>query len=337
MSRVFAIAALAAIGGSLCAGSSSPAAITSASGRQIAFISSLTSGRLALVNTHGVPVRSLTKARDVSAFDWSPDGAKLVFVRQILVGYDRDEEVTRPTIFVVNADGSSPRRLSPQGVWDEDPEWSPDGQKIVFTRTSDLVDGLANDIWVMRADGSGARRLTRHRVLDREATWSPDGRKIAWVRSWPDALHVMVMNADGTDQHRLLTSKLQATNPAWAPDGRLLAVTGFDTKEVYTVAPDGSDLKRVVKRAEFDTTVDWAPDGKRIAFSHNGSVYVATTSGRLRAPRRVHSGYSVDWSPDGTHLAFDDLVRDGVGVLVIRDGGHGARRLASGHAPAWRP
>ena len=212
--------------GSVVAGATSVAS----SEREIAFIHD---GKLSLVDAAGGPVRPLTKARDVSTFEWSPDGTRLVFVRAILVGYDREYEIRRPAIFVANADGSGERRLSPRGTHDKNPRWSPDGRKIVFERAADLVDGLRDDIWVMNADGLAARRLTHHPVLDRKPVWSPDGRKIAWVRGWPDALHVMVMNADGSRERRLLGSQLQTTNPAWSPDGRLLAVTGFDTEALY--------------------------------------------------------------------------------------------------------
>jgi TolB protein len=338
VSRLLTIVGIAAFASTLYAGGSA-ASRTAASGDRIAFVSGLGLGRLALVDARGGPVRFLTRARDVSEFEWSPDGTRIVFVREITVGYDRDEPVRQPALFLVGSDGSGLRRLSPRGVRDEDPEWSPDGRRIVFTRTGDLVDGLGNDIWVMNADGSGTRRLTRHPVLDREATWSPDGRSIAWVRSWPAAVHVFVMNADGTRQHRLLRAKLETTSPAWSPDGRLLAVTGFHTKKVYTVRPDGSAIVEVVRRADFDTEVDWAPDGARIAYSAESVVRVVTVrGGRSGAPRRIHSGYAVDWSPDGRRLALDDLVGGaGVGVFVLSDTGRGARLVARGGEPAWRP
>lgn len=323
-----AMATLAGVGifaGSVPTGATSSAA----NGGEIAFIGK---GRLMLVGDDGGRVRPLAKAKDVTSFEWSPDGRRLVFVRNILVGYDRDYEIRRPAIFIANADGSGERRLSPRGTHDLNPTWSPDGRKIAFERAADLVDGLKDDIWVMNADGSGSLRLTRHPVLDREPTWSPDGRRIAWVRGWPDALHVMVMNADGSDQHRLLESTLQTTNPAWAPNGRLLAVTGFDTHALYSLRPDGSNLRRLVKGLDFDTLGVWAPDSRRLAYSH-ASVFVVETHGERPVPVRLHRGYSIDWSPDGRAIASDDQA----GVFVMRDNGTRVKRLAVGRDPQWRP
>lgn len=114
-----AIAALVAAGlvVSAAAGASS---LTSRDG-EIAFIRN---GKLSLVHPNGGRVRSLAQASDVTEFEWSPDGTRLVFVRNILVGYDRDYDVRRPAIFVANADGSGERRLSPRGTHDLHPTCS---------------------------------------------------------------------------------------------------------------------------------------------------------------------------------------------------------------------
>jgi len=55
----------------------------------------------------------------------------------------------------MNADGSNKKQLTtaPQGGSDDEPNWSPDGTKIVFRRSEE-------SIWIMNAGGSGARDLT---------------------------------------------------------------------------------------------------------------------------------------------------------------------------------
>ena len=56
---------------------------------------------------------------------------------------------------VMNADGSNKKQLTtaPQGGSDDEPNWSPDGTKIVFRRSEE-------SIWIMNAGGSGAHDLT---------------------------------------------------------------------------------------------------------------------------------------------------------------------------------
>ena len=89
---------------------------------------------------------------------------------------------------VANADGSGLRRLA-HGPWSRDdalffavPEWSPDGQKFVFSKRLERSGapcrpaGRCNDeIYVTNADGTGLQRLTRNAVPDGHPVWSPDG------------------------------------------------------------------------------------------------------------------------------------------------------------------
>ena len=114
---------------------------------QIAFRSSKNSG-VFVVNSDGTQLRRLTRGVDHDPV-WSPDGTRIAFVRWIMVGIDRDEIVRRPAIHVVDADGSGLSRLTPPGTYDEEPSWSPDGQRLVFVRSADVGDGLDADIWVM--------------------------------------------------------------------------------------------------------------------------------------------------------------------------------------------
>jgi Tol biopolymer transport system component len=65
--------------------------------------------------------------------------------------------LTRPTIYTMNADGSSQRTLTSNDEVDADPAWSPNGRSIAFAGER---DGNV-ELFVMNADGSGKRRLTQ--------------------------------------------------------------------------------------------------------------------------------------------------------------------------------
>jgi Tol biopolymer transport system component len=99
-------------------------------------------------------------------------------------------------VYVMNADGTAPTRLTNNTAIDEQPAWSPDGAKIAFT--SDRAGSKNLDIYVMDADGTAPARLTVTRGLDADPAWSPDGTKIAFISYRDGNSEIYVMNANGT-------------------------------------------------------------------------------------------------------------------------------------------
>lgn len=200
-------------------------------GRKIAFMSNR-DGKddIFVVNADGSGLRNLTRSRgnyykrfwwfSSDAPMWSPDGRKIVFRSDRLYHTpagtreggpdDLNAELRRrryDEIYVVGADGSGVRRLTRNSRSDGAPLWSPDGRKILFTRSGGSVD-----VYVMNADGSGQRNLTRSGrpthpfTTDSSPAWSPDGRKIVFLsnRDGPgERGEVYVMNANGSGLRKL--------------------------------------------------------------------------------------------------------------------------------------
>lgn len=106
---------------------------------------------------------------------------------QILLDSDRDG--TSLLIYLMNEDGSDPRRISHDSWNDVYPKASPDGTRIAFQ--SDRRGFFS--IYVMNIDGSGATALLPDSMAGALPSWSPDGSKIVFDRS-----HIFRVNADGT-------------------------------------------------------------------------------------------------------------------------------------------
>lgn len=125
-------------------------------------------------------------------------------------------------------------------AWDNVPDWSPDGKRILFTRK---VDDENYDIFTVRPDGSDLTRLTTNRANDAHAVWTADGKKILWTSGyygWRDeaALYddtfqpfgqIWIMNTDGSDKRVLTDSLWEDAMPLYIPNKDLPA--GFLTEK----------------------------------------------------------------------------------------------------------
>ena len=149
---------------------------------------------------------------------WSPDGRRLVFWR----GRERPGGY-QTAVFVVKVDGTGLRQLTPWRMLAGDPDWSPDGSRILLT-TRPLLDFDAgqSELYTMRPNGTGLRRLTNYGPNGPRATqprWTPDGKAIVYTRTTQQHLprHIYAINADGTGDTPVLTAKDIYTHPVLQP------------------------------------------------------------------------------------------------------------------------
>jgi Tol biopolymer transport system component len=92
----------------------------------------------------------LETAYDANAPSWSPVDDRIAFWSGIENRYGQ--------ICVIRADGTGSKQLTddPKHRNSDDPSWSPDGKKILFSTGR----SGRNELWVMNADGSDERRVS---------------------------------------------------------------------------------------------------------------------------------------------------------------------------------
>jgi len=138
-------------------------------------------GEIAVVNADGSGLRVLTHDNVTETSPrWSPNHEQIAFIRP------RAHSSSR--IWVMNADGSHQRALTPAGsrfqLYGEDVvpslDWSPDGLQIVFASFPGRNGGV-EQLFLANARTGHVTRLTYTAIGARDPVWSPDGRWIAYA------------------------------------------------------------------------------------------------------------------------------------------------------------
>ena len=258
-------------------------------------------------------------------------------------------------IYVMDADGVNPIRLTHHPAEDAHPSWSPDGRRIAFISNR---NGGNYQIYVMDSNGKNLRRLTQG-PRDWFPAWSPDGQTIAFESAgdeeWSSKIHVV--SPDGTKLRRLGADIPSSDrHPTWSPDSQRIAFVSWrdgEGPEIYVMNANGKNRRRLTHNSENERGPSWSPDGSKIAFwtSKNEDVTIAVMdadgTNRKNLTKEVRDGFTVwntdpAWSPDGRMIAYCSHILDvnkGEVHLMTSDGVH-IKRLGNMHrgrdgTPDW--
>ena len=217
---------------------------------------------------------------------WSPSG------QQIAIESDWAVYPAQQGIWIIPAsdpDGvtqAEAQRVTaiPAGMdFDSEPQYSPNGQWIAFTRfkscrfgergrQAGFTHGCKSAIFRVRPDGTGLKQLTAWGLEASAPDWSPDGTRIAFDVCDSGRVgcrgDIYVMNGDGSRKTKLTNNPtvqlgrfVFANNPVWSPNGTRILFTqwlndGFPTWFV-SIDPDGSDPTVIVNGEFNQNKADW--------------------------------------------------------------------------------
>lgn len=236
-----------------------------------------------------------------------------------------------------------------------DPEISPDGSQIVYTRrfVNKLEDRFDAALWIMSADGSKNRFLAK----GSDARWSPDGTRIAYLgQGDPRGTQVFVRWMDAEGATSQITRVDQAIGDVrWSPDGKTIGFSMFvpDVKTWHIDMPAAPPGAHWTPAPKYETDLHYRQD--RRGFTTPGYLRLFAVSADGGTPREItHGEWSVgarfdgqtttvdwDWSPDGRTIAvaaIDDPKPDTVyrtsSILAV-DVATGAKHRLTAQNGSW--
>ncbi|HUA86891.1 MAG TPA: S9 family peptidase [Bryobacteraceae bacterium] len=198
-----------------------------------------------------------------------------------------------------------------------DPQISPDGKQIIFTRrwVDKMNDRFESALYIMDADGGRQRFL----VKGSGARWSPDGTRIAYLAQGEpkgNQIYVRWMDAEGavTEITRLEESP---AGISWSPDSKSIAFSKLvPQRESWNIhlparpegakwTPDPVIIDRLRYRADRQGILP-------VGFRH---IFIVSADGG--APRQLtdgdfndgggFGGNGLSWTPDGRQIVFSGL------------------------------
>jgi len=241
-----------------------------------------------------------------------------------------------------------------------DPQLSPDGRRVLYTRTTTAMPaGTRNaDIWMVPADGSApAVPFIDGPKSDNSPRFIPGGTRVAFISSRDGAPQIYVADADGKNA-RAITSVSGGVQPPFivSPDGRLVAFVSDAypscADEACNKATRDAEERDPVKvhtltRLPFRHWNEWWETVRHHVFVTEIATGATrdVTPGDFDSPPHNYEDAAIAFSPDSREIAFVSK-RDGKDsemwttnhdVWVVPVGGGAARKITTNPAADMQP
>jgi Tol biopolymer transport system component len=263
-----------------------------------------------------------------SSVSWSPDGRTLVFSMQ-------------GSLWMQDVASTEAYQLTDGPGYDYQPDWSPDGARVVYSS----YRGNAEELWVVNVATRISHQLTATGAVNVEPRWSPDGKQLAWVSTaLRQRWHIYVAPFD----HDSIGNAVQITtdhdshlpryyysvydhylSPSWSTDGKeILFVSNrghiWGTGGIWRARVGATDSARQIRDEEttWKARPDWSPDGARVVYSSYlgrqwNQLWLMRADGgdALQLTYGDYDATAPRWSRDGRRIAY---IVNAIGNTALR-------------------
>lgn len=263
-------------------------------------------------------------------------------------------------IFVMGASGEAPRKLSDMGYY---PDWSPDGQEIIFSSMAvedPLSRGANIKLYAVNV-ASGQRREIAAGPDAVQPRWSPQGKRIAyWAKDDKAQRDIWTVSPQGGDPIQVTNDPEVDWNPVWSPNGRYLYFISNrnGAPSLWRVPVDEASGQAegapepILGPLAQSWQLNLALDGRHLVYVEKRlreNIYVADFDPQrltiLGEPRPFLEGTrrssAPDVSPDGQWLTYYSRGETNEDIYVIKTDGTAPNQLTNDSAedrlPRWTP
>ena len=200
----------------------------------------------------------------------SPDGLRLAVGNSSVSG--------RSEIWIKQLDRGPALKLTPSGIYNNGPAWTPDGRSVTYQSNQ---NGGTFDLWTRRADGSAPATLAAHteRALS-EVMWSPDGKSLIGrtALSADGEGDIMISHPpEDTTMRPLIATPATEKNMTFSPDGKWMAYASNESGEfeVYVVPFPDVTASRTLLSTAGGNEPRWSHRGGEIFYRDRAGNMVA--------------------------------------------------------------
>ena len=194
---------------------------------------------------YDIKLDKIDRVTDRGANDWGAvfnpvDNSTIIFGGPV-----ENNENSDWAIFSVNIDGSGLKKLTDDPGGEYAPNYSPDGNTILFTSDNEGNE----ELFLMDSNAGNMRNITNNAAKDFYGSFSPDGKNIVFSSSRNSPPDIYILSVNNPEEVKNLTNSDSVdTQPDYSPDGTKIifnsnrsAIDGSNTFDIVIMDPDGSN------------------------------------------------------------------------------------------------